>query len=113
MGPRLGIEPNVSLNWVDLPDGSFRDTLLSARTSFTMTPRMFVAALVQYSSANNWTSTNLRLRWEYQPGSELFVVYSEGRSRLEEHLRPLDRFGDRTTVQNRGLVVEINRLFRL
>jgi hypothetical protein len=113
MAPRLGVEPNVSLNWVDLPEGSFRDTLLSARTSFTMTPRMFVAALVQYSSANNSTSTNLRLRWEYQPGSELFVVYSEGRSMLEEHLRPLDRFGDRTTLQNRGLVVKLNRLFRM
>ncbi len=113
MGPRLGIEPNVSLNWVDLPEGSFRDTLLSARTSFTMTPRMFVAALVQYSSANNSTSSNLRFRWEYQAGSELFVVYTEGRSTLEEQLRPLDRFGDRTSLQNRGFVVKINRLFRL
>jgi hypothetical protein len=113
MGPQLGIEPNVSFNWVDLPEGSFRDTLLSGRTSFTMTPRMFVAALVQYSSANNSTSTNLRFRWEYQPGSELFVVYTEGRSTLEEPLRPLDRFGDRTSLQNRGFVIKINRLFRL
>jgi hypothetical protein len=113
MGPRVGIEPNVSLNWIDLPEGSFRDTLLSARTSFTMTPRMFVAALVQYSSANNSTSTNLRFRWEYQAGSELFLVYTEGRSTLEEPLRPLDRFGARTSLQNRGFVVKINRLFRL
>jgi hypothetical protein len=113
MSPRLGVEPNVSLNWVDLPEGSFRDTLLSARTSFTMTPRMFVAALVQYSSANNATSTNLRFRWEYQAGSELFLVYSDGRSMLEEELRPLDRFGERTRLANRGFVVKINRLFRL
>jgi hypothetical protein len=113
VGSRIGIEPNVSLNWVDLPEGSFQDTLLSARTSFTMTPRMFVAALAQYSSANNTTSTNLRFRWEYQPGSELFVVYTEGRSTLEEPLRPLDRFGARTSLQNRGFVAKINRLFRL
>jgi hypothetical protein len=113
ISPRLGIEPNVSLNWVDLPEGAFTDTLLSARTIFTMTPRMFVAALVQYSSANSSTSTNLRFRWEYQSGSELFVVYTEGRSTLEEPLRPLDRFGARTSLQNRGFVVKINRLFRL
>ena len=77
-----------------------------------MTPRMFVSGLVQYSSANNSTSTNLRFRWEYQAGSELFLVYSEGRSMLEEHLRPLDRLGERTTLQNRGFVIKINRLFR-
>ncbi len=47
-----------------------------------MTPRMFVAALVQYSSSNTSLSTNLRFRWEYQPGSELFVVYTEGRTTL-------------------------------
>jgi hypothetical protein len=121
VGNQLGIEPNVSFNWVDLPneycaaqqsDCTFRDTLLSTRVSFTMTPRMFVAALVQYSSSNWATSTNLRFRWEYQPGSELFVVYSEGRSVLEEDLQPLNRFGDHTPLQNRGLVVKVNRLFR-
>ena len=41
---------------------------------------------------------------EYQPGSELFVVYTEGRTTL---------LGPRTDLQNRGLVVKITRLFRL
>ncbi len=68
-----------------------------------MTPRMFVAALVQYSSSSSSLSTNLRFRWEYQPGSELFVVYTEGRSTL-----PLTG----TELENRGFVVKINRLFR-
>ena len=69
-----------------------------------MTPRMFVTALVQNSSSNNSLSTNLRFRWEYQPGSELFVVYSEGRStKPPTGVEPL---------QNRGFVVKINRLFR-
>ena len=47
-----------------------------------MTPLMFVSALVQYNSAINAVSTNARLRWEYQPGSELFVVYNEERNTL-------------------------------
>ena len=68
-----------------------------------MTPRMFVAALVQYSSSTTSLSTNLRFRWEYQPGSELFVVYTEGRATLPEHAMPLE---------NRGFVVKINRLLR-
>ena len=100
---QLGIEPNISLNWIDLPQGSFTNTVVGGRTVFTMTPRMFVAALVQYSSSNTSLSTNLRFRWEYQPGSELFVVYTEGRSTL-----PVGR----TDFENRGFVVKFNRLFR-
>ena len=43
---------------------------------------MFVSALVQYNSSTNLVSTNARLRWEYQPGSELFVVYNDDRNTL-------------------------------
>jgi hypothetical protein len=68
-----------------------------------MTPRMFVAALVQYSSSSASLSTNLRFRWEYGPGSELFVVYSEGRSTLPER---------DAEIESRGFVFKINRLFR-
>ena len=100
---QLGVEPNISLNWIDLPQRRFTNTVIGGRTVFTMTPRMFVAALVQYSSSTTSLSTNLRFRWEYLPGSELFVVYTEGRSTLGDVGVPLD---------NRGFVVKINRLFR-
>lgn len=103
LGPQLGVEPNISLNWIDLPQGAFTTTLVGGRTTFTMTPRMFVSALVQYSSSSTSILTNLRFRWEYQPGSELFVVYTEGRSTLPT---------DRTELQSRGLVFKVNRLFR-
>ena len=101
--PRLSTEPNISLNWIDLPQGQFTTTVAGARTTFTMTPRMFISALVQYSSSNTSVSTNLRFRWEYQPGSELFVVYTEGRSTLPAR---------GTDLENRGFVVKINRLLR-
>jgi hypothetical protein len=29
-------------------------------------------------------SASVRLRWEYRPGSELFVVYSDGRNTLAD-----------------------------
>lgn len=101
--PQLGIEPNISVNWVSLPEGRFTTTLLGSRTTFTMTPRMFVSALVQYSSADKALTTNLRFRWEYIPGSELFVVYSEGRSTFPPR---------GTELETRGLVFKVNRLFR-
>ena len=40
---------------------------------------MFASALMQYSSADRTFSSNLRFRWEYRPGSELFVVYTDER----------------------------------
>ena len=70
---------------------------------------MFVSALVQYSSADRAVSTNLRFRWEYLPGSELFLVYTDERDRTD------DRLMTPTTVRglkNRAFVVKINRLLR-
>jgi hypothetical protein len=102
---QLGIEPNISLNWIDRAGVRTTITGAGARTTFTMTPRMFVAALVQYASSNTTLSTNLRFRWEYQPGSELFVVYTEGRDTL-----PLSGRG--TALETRGFVIKVNRLIR-
>ena len=68
---------------------------------------MFLSGLVQYSSGTDRWSNNLRLRWEYSPGSELFVVYTEERDL--EALRPSRCTG----LRNRGFVVKFNRLFQL
>ena len=107
VAPQLSLEPSVSFNWVDLPEGSFTTQLARARFTYTFTPRMFFSGLLQYSSSGDSFSTNLRFRWQYSPGSELFVVYSEDRD--TNPLMP-ERF---TELRDRGLVVKINRLFRL
>lgn len=53
--------------------------LLRARSDYSFSPRMFASTLVQYSSIDRVFGMNLRDRWEYQPGSELFVVYTDER----------------------------------
>ena len=108
--PELSVEPTLSENWIETPHGSFHTRLIVSRVTYTFSPRMFFAGLIQYSSATNSVSTNLRLRWEYSPGSELFVVYTEDRD--TDPLRP-DRFDNFSLLRNRGLVVKFNRLFRL
>ncbi len=67
---------------------------------------MFFSGLVQYNSSTNTVSSNLRLRWEYIPGSELFVVYTD--ERFADPFRPDRSYG----LRSRGLVVKVNRLFR-
>ena len=107
--PQLSVEPSVSINWVDLPEGAFTTALGRARVNDSFTPRMFLSGLLQYNSSDDSgdsVSTNLRLRWEYSPGSELFVVYTEDRT--VDPLVP-KRDGER---RNRGFVIKINRLFR-
>ena len=102
-GPQISVEPSVSINWVDLDQGSFATRLVTTRVTYTVTPLMFTTALLQYNSGTDSVAVNVRLRWEYQPGSELFIVYSEQRDTLSRS------FPD---IQNRALIVKINRLFR-
>ena len=101
--PRFSFEPSISINRIDLPEGQFTATLAQSRVTYTLTPRMFVGGLLQYNNSTNSLSTNLRLRWEYQPGSELFVVYNDQR---DTSLRgtPL--------LENRTFVIKFTRLFR-
>ena len=105
--PQMSVEPIVSFNWIDTPYGAFRTNLGVTRVNYAFNPRMFFSGLLQYNSADRSFGTNLRLRWEYSPGSELFVVYTDDRD-VTGGLRP-DR-GWR--LRNRGLVVKLNRLFR-
>lgn len=100
---QLSIEPNYSINRVMLVEGAFTTHLAGARVTYTMTPAMFASALLQYNSTNELMAANVRLRWEYAPGSELFVVYNEERDTLAR------RFPD---LANRALIVKVNRLFR-
>ena len=68
-----------------------------------MTTRMFASALLQYVSSTNTVAVNARFRWEYQPGSEFFVVYNEQRNTLAPSFPGLS---------NRALIVKVNRLLR-
>ena len=102
--PQFSVEPSYSLNLVDLVEGAFTTHLVGSRVTHTMTPRMFVSALLQYNSGNDTVSTNVRLRWEYRPGSEMFLVYNEQRDTLTPGF---------PTLANRALIFKINRLFRL
>ena len=104
--PQMSVEPSVSFNWIDTSQGSFRTDLAMTRVNYAFNPRMFFSGLIQYNSANDTVSNNLRFRWEYSPGSEFFVVYTE--EHTMDPLRP-DRMTD---LQNRGLVIKFNRLFR-
>ena len=102
--PQLALEPSYQGNWVDLPAAESSAThLVGTRATYTMTPAMFTSALVQYNTGARSVSANVRFRWEYRPGSELFVVYNEQRDTLARSFPDL---------ANRAFIVKVNRLLR-
>ena len=89
-----------------MPEGDFTTHLSRVRFTYTFTPRMYLSGLGQYNSSLNTFSTNLRFRWEWSPGSELFLVYTED---LDTDPFMPNRM---TELRNRGLVIKINRLLQ-
>ncbi len=100
---QLSVEPSLTIDRVRLPAGNFTTTLARARSDYAFTPRMFASALLQYSASDRVFSSNLRFRWEYRPGSELFAVYTDERDTEPRGLPGL---------RNRAVVLKVNRLFR-
>ena len=107
LSPQLSVEPSYSINKVNLPEGDFQTELGRVRVTYTISPRMYFSGLMQYNSTQNSFSTNFRFRWEWAPGSELFVVYSDDRD-----TNPFDR-PDSFELRNRGWAIKINRLFQI
>lgn len=101
--PRLSFEPTYSLNRVVLPEERFTAHLLGTRITVSPTPQMFVSTLVQFNSINRTLAANARFRWEYRPGSEIFVVFNEQRNTGVSGF-PL--------ATNRAVILKITRLFR-
>ncbi len=101
--PQFSLEPSLSLNWVQLPWGDFTARLVSSRFTVTPSARMLISSLVQFNVDTHTLSASARLRWEYTGGSELFVVYSDGRDTRNEGL---------PSLLNRTLAIKVTRLVR-
>ena len=103
LSPHLTVEPVITLNWVELPYGDFTAHLAGARVSVTPTARLGFSALSQFNPSARTLTSSVRMRWEYVPGSELFVVYSDGRDTMARGFPGL---------QNRSVAVKMTRLLR-
>ncbi len=101
---RFVMEPGITLNAVNLPYGNFTAHLLNTRIVTTPTPRMQAASLIQYNPSAKTLTASARFRWEYTPGSELFVVFADGRN--------TDPAPGVPGVLNRSFAVKVTRLIR-
>ena len=99
---RFSLEPSLSISKVDLPRGDFITRVLRSRVDYGFSPRMFASALLQYNYTDRTFSSNLRYRWEYRPGSEFFVVWTDEQDTSRRGLM----------LRNRAFVVKATRLLR-
>lgn len=101
--PHLALEPSVTLNWVRLPYGDFTARLIGMRFVVSPTSRLAFSSLTQFNPGVHSLTSSVRMRWEYTPGSDLYVVYSDGRDTAAANVPAL---------QNRSFAIKVTRLFR-
>jgi hypothetical protein len=80
LGRTLLVEPNYTKNWITLPGRpTYVTNTLNLRVSQSFSPDVFVKAFMQYNDERRTASFNLLFWYIYKPGSDLYVVYNEGR----------------------------------
>ena len=83
VGLRYSAAFQASVNWgrniVDVASGGFTTDLVGVRADAAFSPKMFLQAFVQYNTAVDEISTNVRYRFIHNPLSDLFIIYTEVR----------------------------------
>ena len=91
-------------NYIALPNGEFQTNLLSVRSAYSFTPRLYLQALIQYNDRADLWSNNLRFGWLSEANTGLFLVYNDTRG-----LAGLDS----NLIPDRSITVKYSRLFDL
>jgi hypothetical protein len=104
-GSRMNVSPelrfrfsetfNTDVSWsrndIDLPWGAFVTNLISTRTSYSFTPRIYLQALLQYNDRADLWSSNVRFGWLNQANTGLFIVYNDTQGLVDSTLLRADR----------------------
>ena len=75
----LSVSLGEQWNRFRLPEGNFSILFGSLETDYAFTRFLMLSTLVQMNTANTQgASTNIRLRWNYRPDSDFFIIYTVG-----------------------------------
>jgi hypothetical protein len=82
---RLKLDLEYNANWVRLPEGKFQANTFALRSYYYFSTELYLKGYLQLNAdrlANDGrqkTVANILLRWIYSPGSDLYIVYNDGR----------------------------------
>jgi hypothetical protein len=79
---KLNASVTMTLNDISLPTVSYLSTLTTSRINYNFNTKVFVNALLQYSTDSHQLSSNIRFNVIHRPLSDFFFVYNEHR---DEH----------------------------
>ena len=105
---RTKIEFNLSFNHVNLPQGKFDTRTLGCRMYYYFSTKLYLKAYLQYNDdrkrndGNVLTLANILLRWIYRPGSDLYIVYNDGRGIGQSNVE----------ISNRTLMLKVTYFWR-
>ena len=79
---KLNLALTMQLNDIRLPEVSYLSTLTTSRVNYNFNTKVFINALLQYSTDSHQLSSNIRFNIIHRPLSDFFFVYNEHR---DEH----------------------------
>ena len=77
IGDKFNSEYSLAVNDVRLPEGDFTASILAARISYTFRPRINLQSFIQFNSATDLWSFNIRFNLLEQANTGLFVVFND------------------------------------
>jgi len=78
-GPRWSFSTGETWNQIHLPQGNFTVDVASLQTNYSFSRFLTFTSLMQVNTSNNQAvSANLRLRYNYRPDSDFYVIYNVG-----------------------------------
>ncbi|MEM7049206.1 MAG: DUF5916 domain-containing protein [Acidobacteriota bacterium] len=72
----VGTETVWSYNDISLPSGDVEVSLIRQRVSLSLRPDFTIDTYLQFNAFADRATANVRLRWTYRPGADLFLVYN-------------------------------------
>ena len=78
----LNLALDFDRNVVELTGSSFTTNLMSVRSLYAFTSRMFLNAFIQYNATRGELTSNIRFNFTYRPLSDIYLVYNDRRDTL-------------------------------
>jgi len=104
----LATSGRFSRSIVDLPADNLTLDVASLTLDYGFSPRLSLRTLTQYNSYSDQLSTSARLRYTYRPGSDIYIVYDDVRTQLDNVYSPFT--ADRRDAQ---LIVKVTYLLTM
>jgi hypothetical protein len=108
--PHLGLYAEYWVNFIRFPDRDqgFDAHILRLRVETAANSKLSLSGFIQFNSIGDFLTSNLRLRYNFAEGKDLWLVYNEGRN-LDRRIDDLQY----PAVNDRTIILKFTYTFTL